>query len=100
MAKMKQTLIKFISMGSMLSVKNNFTQQMQGLLTETTEIADMTGGWCFCQIRMSTCLRLPPFVGVRKTSTFLTFSRSPLTMITVPVLATIAGTDGKRHVES
>jgi nitrate/nitrite-specific signal transduction histidine kinase len=29
MAKMKQTLIKFISMGSMLTVKNNFTQQMQ-----------------------------------------------------------------------
>jgi hypothetical protein len=44
MARMKQTLIKFISMGSMLSVKNDFTQQMQGLLTETTEIADMTGG--------------------------------------------------------
>lgn len=47
MAKMKQTLIKFISMGSMLSVKNNFTQQMQGLLAETTEIADMTGGMVF-----------------------------------------------------
>lgn len=47
MAKMKQTLIKFISMGSMLTVKNNFTQQMQGLLTETTEIADMTGGMVF-----------------------------------------------------
>lgn len=47
MAKMKQTLIKFISMGSMLSVKNDFTQQMQGLLTETTEIADMTGGMVF-----------------------------------------------------
>lgn len=47
MAKMKQTLIKFISMGSMLTVKNNFTQQMQGLLTDTTEIADMTGGMVF-----------------------------------------------------
>lgn len=47
MAKMKQTLIKFISMGSMLTVKNNFTQQMQGLLTETIEIADMTGGMVF-----------------------------------------------------
>jgi hypothetical protein len=52
MAKMKQTLIKFISMGSMLTVKNNFTQQMQGLLTETTEIADMTGGMVFLSIRM------------------------------------------------
>ncbi|MBF7994905.1 HD domain-containing phosphohydrolase [Rahnella laticis] len=47
MAKMKLTLTKFISMGSMLTVKNNFTQQMQGLLTETTEIADMTGGMVF-----------------------------------------------------
>lgn len=47
MAKMKQTLIKFISMGSMLTVKNNFTQQMQGLLTDTTEIADMAGGMVF-----------------------------------------------------
>ena len=47
MAKMKLTLTKFISMGRMLTVKNNFTQQMQGLLTETTEIADMTGGMVF-----------------------------------------------------
>ncbi|WP_437889552.1 HD domain-containing phosphohydrolase [Phytobacter sp. V91] len=47
MAKIKQTLLKFISMGSMLTVKNNFTQQMQGLLTETTEIAEMAGGMVF-----------------------------------------------------
>lgn len=47
MAKMRKTLIKFISMSSMLTVKNNFTQQMQGLLTDTTEIADMAGGMVF-----------------------------------------------------
>lgn len=44
MAKMKRTLNQFISMGSILSARDNFPQQMQGLLNETTEIAAMNGG--------------------------------------------------------
>lgn len=47
MSKMKRTLKKFISMGSILSAKNNFPQQMQGLLNETADIADMNGGIIF-----------------------------------------------------
>lgn len=47
MSKMKRTLKQFISMGSILSAKDNFPQQMQGLLNETTEIADMNGGVIF-----------------------------------------------------
>lgn len=44
MTKMKRTLKQFISMGSILSAKDNFPQQMQGLLNESTEIAAMNGG--------------------------------------------------------
>ena len=44
MSKMKLTLKQFISMGSLLSAKDNFPQQMQGLLNETSEIAAMSGG--------------------------------------------------------
>ncbi|HHQ6581265.1 TPA: HD domain-containing phosphohydrolase [Serratia fonticola] len=44
MSKMKLTLKQFISMGSLLSAKDNFPQQMQGLLNETGKIAAMSGG--------------------------------------------------------
>ncbi|TQI80935.1 cache domain-containing protein [Serratia fonticola] len=47
MSKMKLTLKQFISMGSLLSAKDDFPQQMQGLLTETIEIATMRGGIIF-----------------------------------------------------
>lgn len=47
MSKMKSTLKQFISMGNMLTAENNFFRQMQGLLSETTEIAAMTGGIIF-----------------------------------------------------
>ncbi|MHA7846545.1 HD domain-containing phosphohydrolase [Serratia sp. D1N4] len=47
MSKMKQTLKQFISMGSILSAKDNFPQQMQGLLNETADIAAMNGGVIF-----------------------------------------------------
>ncbi len=47
MSKMKLTLKQFISMGSLLSAKNDFPQQMQGLLKETSEIAGMSGGIIF-----------------------------------------------------
>ncbi len=47
MSKMKSTLKQFISMGNMLTTENNFYRQMQGLLSETTEIAAMTGGIIF-----------------------------------------------------
>ncbi|AJW28933.1 metal-dependent phosphohydrolase [Chania multitudinisentens RB-25] len=47
MSKMKQTLKQFISMGSILSAKDNFPQQMQGLLNEMAEIAAMNGGVIF-----------------------------------------------------
>ncbi|CFR08073.1 putative chemotactic transducer-related protein [Yersinia kristensenii] len=47
MSKMKLTLKQFISMGNMLTAENSFFRQMQGLLTETTEIAAMTGGIIF-----------------------------------------------------
>lgn len=47
MSKMKRTLKQFISMGNILSVKNNFPHQMQGLLNEVTEIAAMRGGMIF-----------------------------------------------------
>ncbi len=47
MSKMKLTLKQFISMGNMLTSENNFTRQMQGLLSETTNIAAMTGGIIF-----------------------------------------------------
>lgn len=44
MAKMKNTLNQFISMGTILSAKDNFPQQIQGLLNEATKIASMNGG--------------------------------------------------------
>ncbi len=47
MSKMKSTLKQFISMGNMLTAESNFVRQMQGLLSETTEIAAMTGGMIF-----------------------------------------------------
>ncbi|ATM96303.1 putative chemotactic transducer-related protein [Yersinia frederiksenii] len=47
MSKMKSTLKQFISMGNMLTSESNFVRQMQGLLSETTEIAAMTGGMIF-----------------------------------------------------
>lgn len=47
MSKMKLTLKQFISMGSLLSVKDDFPQQMQGLLNETSKIAAMNGGIVF-----------------------------------------------------
>lgn len=47
MSKMKLTLKQFISMGSLLSAKANFPQQMQGLLNETSKIAAMSGGVIF-----------------------------------------------------
>lgn len=47
MSKMKSTLKQFISMGNMLTAESNFFRQMQGLLSETTEIAAMTGGMIF-----------------------------------------------------
>lgn len=47
MSKMKSTLKQFISMGNMLTAENNFFRQMQGLLSETTDIAAMTGGIIF-----------------------------------------------------
>lgn len=47
MTRMKRTLNQFISMGSILSARDNFPQQMQGLLNETTEIAAMNGGIIF-----------------------------------------------------
>lgn len=47
MSKMKSTLKQFISMGNMLTSESNFYRQMQGLLSETTEIAGMTGGIIF-----------------------------------------------------
>ncbi len=47
MSKMKLTLKQFISMGNMLTSESNFFRQMQGLLSETTEIASMTGGIIF-----------------------------------------------------
>ncbi|TDS97699.1 HD domain-containing protein [Rahnella sp. BIGb0236] len=47
MAKMRRRLKQFISMGSILSAKDNFPRQMQGLLDETTDIADMDGGIIF-----------------------------------------------------
>ncbi|CNH35491.1 putative chemotactic transducer-related protein [Yersinia pekkanenii] len=47
MSKMKSTLKQFISMGNMLTAENNFVRQMQGLLSETTNIAAMTGGIIF-----------------------------------------------------
>lgn len=47
MSKMKQTLKQFISMGSILSAKDNFPRQMQGLLNETADIAAMNGGVIF-----------------------------------------------------
>lgn len=47
MSKMKLTLKRFISMGHMLTAENNFFRQMQGLLSETTEIAAMNGGIIF-----------------------------------------------------
>ncbi|AJJ34784.1 HAMP domain protein [Yersinia rochesterensis] len=47
MSKMKSTLKQFISMGNMLTAENSFFRQMQGLLSETTEIAAMTGGIIF-----------------------------------------------------
>lgn len=47
MSKMKSTLKQFISMGNMLTAENNFFRQMQGLLSETTEIAAMKGGIIF-----------------------------------------------------
>ncbi|MGE4800031.1 HD domain-containing phosphohydrolase [Yersinia hibernica] len=47
MSKMKSTLKQFISMGNMLTAENNFFRQMQGLLSETTEIAAMNGGIIF-----------------------------------------------------
>ncbi len=47
MSKMKSTLKQFISMGNMLTTESNFHRQMQGLLSETTEIAAMTGGIIF-----------------------------------------------------
>lgn len=47
MSKMKLTLKQFISMGSLLSAKDNFPQQMQGLLNETSKIAAMSGGIIF-----------------------------------------------------
>lgn len=47
MSKMKQTLKQFISMGSILSAKDNFPRQMQGLLNETADIATMNGGVIF-----------------------------------------------------
>lgn len=47
MSKMKRTLKQFISMGSILSAKDNFPQQMQGLLNETADIAAMNGGVIF-----------------------------------------------------
>ncbi|MEY4476478.1 MAG: hypothetical protein RL248_2245 [Pseudomonadota bacterium] len=47
MSKMKSTLKQFISMGNMLAAESNFFRQMQGLLSETTDIAAMTGGIIF-----------------------------------------------------
>lgn len=47
MSKMKLTLKQFISMGSLLSAKDNFPLQMQGLLNEINKIADMRGGVIF-----------------------------------------------------
>lgn len=47
MSKMKRTLKQFISMGNILTVKDNFPQQMQGLLNEASEIATMSGGIIF-----------------------------------------------------
>jgi HD-GYP domain-containing protein (c-di-GMP phosphodiesterase class II) len=47
MSKMKRTLKQFISMGSILSAKDNFPRQMQGLLNETNDIAGMSGGVIF-----------------------------------------------------
>ncbi|MFC0225707.1 HD domain-containing phosphohydrolase [Serratia aquatilis] len=47
MSKMKLTLKQFISMGSLLSAKDNFPEQMQGLLNETTKIATLKGGVIF-----------------------------------------------------
>lgn len=44
MAKMKSTLNQFISMGTILSARDNFPQQIQGLLNEATKIASMNGG--------------------------------------------------------
>ena len=47
MTKMKSTLKRFISIGSILSVRDNFPQQMQGLLIETMNIAGMNGGMIY-----------------------------------------------------
>jgi methyl-accepting chemotaxis protein len=84
MAKMKQTLIKFISMGSMLSVKNNFTQQMQGLLAETTEIADMTGGMVFLSNQDVNKFTPAAFRWREENIDFSDIQPLTVTMITVP----------------
>ncbi len=55
MSKMKLTLKQFISMGSLLSAKDNFPQQMQGLLNETSKIATMSGGIIFLSDKTPGC---------------------------------------------
>ncbi|MFV8981910.1 HD domain-containing phosphohydrolase [Serratia fonticola] len=55
MSKMKLTLKQFISMGSLLSTKDNFPQQMQGLLNETSKIANMSGGIIFLSDKTPGC---------------------------------------------
>jgi HD-GYP domain-containing protein (c-di-GMP phosphodiesterase class II)/HAMP domain-containing protein len=55
MSKMKLTLKQFISMGSLLSAKDNFPQQMQGLLNETGKIAAMSGGIIFLSDKTPGC---------------------------------------------
>lgn len=47
MRKMKLTLNQFISMGNILAAGHNFSAKMEGLLLETTQIANMSGGVIF-----------------------------------------------------
>ncbi len=82
MSKMKLTLKQFISMGNMLTSESNFFRQMQGLLSETTEIASMTGGIIFWPIKRWGHLPQPPFVGTVKISQYQGCHRCRLMKIT------------------